>query len=213
VQWVHTFPVITQKLNFESSNHQILLQTNPVNRIANLTSFFMRLTGICDYPYQTNIRKFTALLNFCPHACYLTPLLCYSLTPNAEISRTVGYKSVSRCSKNPLLLIQYFKLWNPSVFSKPTVISWNINLKLLRALTLHVVLNKCTVWCKNHLYQLWNVSWTRGLFSVCFGLCSAVVNMFMSRSRHARRLVELWDIEMLLEVLKFLGPDTAGCCM
>jgi len=24
----------------------------------------MRLTGICDYPYQTNIRKFTALLDF-----------------------------------------------------------------------------------------------------------------------------------------------------
>jgi len=87
----------------------IFVQTNPVNRIANLPSFFMRLTGICDYPYQTNIRKFTALLDFCPHACYLTPLVCYSLTPNVKISRTVGYKSISRCSKNPLLLIQYFK--------------------------------------------------------------------------------------------------------
>jgi len=65
-----------------------------VNRIANLTSLFMRLTGICNYPYQTNISKFTALLDFCPHAWYLTPLLYYSLTPNTEISRTVGYKSV-----------------------------------------------------------------------------------------------------------------------
>jgi len=36
----------------------------PVNSIANLPSFFMRLTGICDYPYQTNIRKFTTLLDF-----------------------------------------------------------------------------------------------------------------------------------------------------
>jgi len=79
----------------------------PVNCIANLTSLFMCLTGKCDYPYQTNIRKFTALLDFCQHACYLTPLLCYSLTPNAQISRTVGYKSVSRCSENLLLLIQY----------------------------------------------------------------------------------------------------------
>jgi len=84
------------------------IQTNLVNRIANLPSFFMRLTGICNYPYQTNTHKFTALLNFCPQACYLTLLVCYSLTPNAEISRTVGYKHVSRCSKNPLLPIQYF---------------------------------------------------------------------------------------------------------
>jgi len=36
----------------------------PVNSIAKLPSFFMRLTGICDYPYQTNIRKFTTLLDF-----------------------------------------------------------------------------------------------------------------------------------------------------
>jgi len=99
------------------------------------------------------------------------------------------------------------------VFSKPTVISWNVNLKLLRAHMLHVVLNVRTVWCNNRLYQLWNVSWTRGLFSVCFGLCSAVVYMFMSHSCHVRRFVELRDIEMLLEVLKFLGPNTAGCCM
>jgi len=28
-----------------------------------------------------------------------------------------------------------------------------------------------------------------------------------------RRFVELWDVEMLPEVLKFLGPDTAWCCM
>jgi len=69
--------------------YKMLSQTNPVNRIANLPSFFMRLTGICDYSYQTNIRKFTALLDFCcPYACYLTPLVCYSLTPNVEISRT-----------------------------------------------------------------------------------------------------------------------------
>jgi len=39
-----------------------VMQTNPVYRIANLPSFFMRLTGICDYPFQANIHKFTALL-------------------------------------------------------------------------------------------------------------------------------------------------------
>jgi len=126
---------------------------DPVNRIPNLPSYFMHVTGICDYPYRTNICKFIALLDFCPHACYLTPLVCYSLTPNAEISRTVGYKSASRCCKNPLLLIQYFKLLNPSVFSKPAVISWNVNSKFLRARTLHVVL-MCAlhVWCNNRLY-------------------------------------------------------------
>jgi len=58
---------------------QNLIQTNPVNRIANFPSFFIHLTGICDYPYQTNIRKFTAVLDFCLHACYLTPLICYKL--------------------------------------------------------------------------------------------------------------------------------------
>jgi len=68
----------------------------------------MRLTGICDYLYQTSIRKFTALLDLCPYACYLTLLVCYSLTLNGDISRTVGYKSASRYSKNPLLVIQYF---------------------------------------------------------------------------------------------------------
>jgi len=114
------------------------IQMNLVNRITNLPSFFMHLTRICNYPSQTNICKFIALLDFCPHACYLTPLVCYSLTPNMEIFRTVVYKSASRCSKNPLLLVQF---WNPSVFSKPTVISWNVNSKLMRAPTLHVVLN------------------------------------------------------------------------
>jgi len=29
-----------------------LIQTNLVNRITNLPSFFMHLTRICDYPYQ-----------------------------------------------------------------------------------------------------------------------------------------------------------------
>ena len=42
-----------------------LVQTNPVNRIANYQAFFMCLTRICD-PYQTNIHKFTTLLDFCP---------------------------------------------------------------------------------------------------------------------------------------------------
>jgi len=55
------------------------------------------------------------------------------------------------------------------------------------------------------------VSRTRGHFSACFELCNAVVNM-MSHSCRVRRFVELRDIEMLLEVLKFLGPDTAGHC-
>ena len=82
------------------------VQTNPVNRIGNCQVFFIHLTRISDYLCQTNTHKFTALLNFCPHACYLTPLVCYSLTPNAEISRTVGYKHASRCSKNLLFLIQ-----------------------------------------------------------------------------------------------------------
>jgi len=49
----------------------LVIQTNPVNRIATFPSFSMRLTGICNYPYQTNICKFTALLDFCPHPCYL----------------------------------------------------------------------------------------------------------------------------------------------
>ena len=140
-------PIFETKLQFKLlllwTAKQILLQTNPVNRIANLPSFFMRLTGVCDYPYQTNIRKFTALLDFCPHVCYLTPLVCCSLTPNVEISRTVGYKSISKCSKNPLLLIQYFKFWTPSVFSKPAAISWNVNSKLLRARTLQDVCTAC----------------------------------------------------------------------
>jgi len=35
----------------------------------------------------------------------------------------------------------------------------------------------------------------------------------MSHSCRVRRFVELPDIETLLEVLKFLGPNTAGCCM
>jgi len=100
-------------LSFEDKGLRLRLtvrvQTNPANRITNLPNFFIRSTGICDYLYQTNNHKFTALLDFCPHACYLTPLVCYSLTLNAEISRTVGYKSAYRCSENPLLLIQCFK--------------------------------------------------------------------------------------------------------
>jgi len=82
--------------------------TNPVNCITNLPSIFMRLTGICDYLDQKNIHNFTALLYFCPPACYLTPLVSCSLTLNLEISGTVGYKSdfIFRCSKNPLVLIQ-----------------------------------------------------------------------------------------------------------
>jgi len=34
----------------------------------------------------------------------------------------------------------------------------------------------------------------------------------MSHNCRVRRFVELRDIEMLLEVIKFLGPDTAGRC-
>jgi len=34
----------------------------------------------------------------------------------------------------------------------------------------------------------------------------------MSHSCHVRRFVELQDIEMLLEVLKIFGSDTAGRC-
>ena len=49
-------------------------------------------------------------------------------------------------------------------------------------------------------------------FSACFGQCNAVVNMFMSHSCRVRIFVELQDVEMLLEVLNFLGPDTAGRC-
>ena len=54
--------------------NQNQVQTNPVNCIADLPSFFMHLTEICDYPYQTNMYKFTALLDICPNTCYLTPL-------------------------------------------------------------------------------------------------------------------------------------------
>jgi len=97
IVFINDFPLCCRWLK----NRSCQVQTNPVNRIDNLPSFLMRLTGICDYPHQTNIRKFTALLDFCPHACYLSPLVCYSLTPNVEICRTVGYKSISRCSKNP----------------------------------------------------------------------------------------------------------------
>ena len=49
-------------------------------------------------------------------------------------------------------------------------------------------------------------------FSTCFKLCSEVVNMLMSHSCRVQRFVELRNIEMLLEVPKFLGPDTAGRC-
>jgi len=38
----------------------MFIQTNPVNRIAHLQSFFMHLTRICHYPCQRNIHKFTA---------------------------------------------------------------------------------------------------------------------------------------------------------
>jgi len=34
---------------------RLLVQTNPVNRITNFPRFFIYLTGICDYPYQTHI--------------------------------------------------------------------------------------------------------------------------------------------------------------
>jgi len=82
--------------------------TYRVNCITNLPSIFMRLTGICDYLYQTNIHNFTALLYFCPPACYLTLLVSCSLTSNLEISGNVGYKSdfIFRCSKIPLVLRQ-----------------------------------------------------------------------------------------------------------
>jgi len=79
------------------------LQINPVNHVANLLSFFMRLTGICNC--QTNICMFTTLHHFCPHVFYLTLLISVSLTPNIDISRTVGYKSGSRCSENLLVLV------------------------------------------------------------------------------------------------------------
>jgi len=35
------------------------IQTMPVNRIANLPSLFMCLTGICDYPYQGRSQDFS----------------------------------------------------------------------------------------------------------------------------------------------------------
>jgi len=42
---------------------RLLVQTSPVNRITNLPRFFMCLAVICDYSYQTNIRKCTAWLH------------------------------------------------------------------------------------------------------------------------------------------------------
>jgi len=38
----------------------MLEEINAVNRITTLPRLVMCLTGICDYPHQTNIRKFTA---------------------------------------------------------------------------------------------------------------------------------------------------------
>jgi len=62
---------------------------------ANLSSFFMQVPGIYDYPYQTNIHKFTTSFYFCPYACYITLLISCSLTLNTKISKTVEYKSAS----------------------------------------------------------------------------------------------------------------------
>jgi len=45
-----------------------------VNCIANLPSFFVRLTGKCDYLYQTNI--------YIPQVYYLTLLLSTCLLPD-----------------------------------------------------------------------------------------------------------------------------------
>ena len=87
--------------------------------------------------------KYPPIYCLTPLLCQLTQLVSCSLTLNTEISRTLGYKSASRCSKNYLLLIRYFKFWNPLVFSKPTVFSWNINSKVLQARALHVTL---TLW-------------------------------------------------------------------
>ena len=73
-----------------------------------------------------------------------------------------------------MLLIQCFKFWSPPVFNNPTVISWNVNSKLLRPM--HCMLSwTCAlhVWHNNRLYQSWNVSRTCGhYFSACFWLCS-----------------------------------------
>jgi len=45
------------------------------------------------YLYETNIHKFIALCYFCPHACYLTPLISGNLTPNMEIWRIHLYRA------------------------------------------------------------------------------------------------------------------------
>ena len=117
------------------------------------------------------------------------------MTPNTEISRTVGYKSASRCLKIPWCW--YFKFWKPAGFNRPTVINWKANAKLLQGCALHGIFNcGLCVWSNNHLYQSWNVYHTCGHdSSVCLRLCDAVVSTFMSQScrvifleiRHWRR--------------------------
>ena len=77
----------------------ILYSTILPDFIADFPSFLKHFTGIFDNLYQTNIRMFNALLYFCPHACYVTLLICGSLTLNTNISRTAGlarYRNVSR---------------------------------------------------------------------------------------------------------------------
>ena len=86
----------------------------------------------------------------------------YSLTTNRKQRfRELWYKNASKCSKKPLLLIQYFKFWNPLLFSKATVISWNVSSKLLRARALHVILNVCCValFRSFHCNNRWDKSW------------------------------------------------------
>jgi len=74
-----------------------LFQTNPINRIVNMPSFIMCLTRMYDYLYPYSVHMLAKLLP--------DTLISNSLTLNGEISRTVGYKSASRCSETSMVLI------------------------------------------------------------------------------------------------------------
>jgi len=74
--------------------------------------------------------------------------------PNTEISWTVRYKNASRCSKNPLFLMQYFKFWNPCVKQSS---GHQLKRKFDVVASLCIALR---VWRNNCLYQSGNVSRT-----------------------------------------------------
>jgi len=83
------------------------------------------LTGLCDYPCQTNIREFTALFYSCPHACSVAAwhyLYLVAWCWTREYVELWDMKVLLDVLKIPWSW--YFEFWNPAVFNWPTVISW-----------------------------------------------------------------------------------------